>query len=1287
MEATPGQNLFLTLDVRLQDVAEAYFRERVGSVVALDPKTGEILALVSSPSYDPNWFMRRVTSAEWSSMLENPDRPLQNRAIQNMYSPGSVIKPFMAYGALAKDLVDPSMRVFCPGHAVFYGRDFRCHKKGGHGWVGLRDAIKVSCDVYFYTLGQKLGIDRISEIATSFGFGRPTGVDLQSEKAGLVPSEEWARAKRGARWYPSETISVSIGQGPLLVTSMQVARALAGVLEGGRLPTPHLFYSSQDPRTREQLRYKAEFQNGMAIPPEKLAIVKDGMWAVVNEPGGTAYGSRVAGFEMGGKTGTAQVVGRETNTKGTADPSRYHDHAWFAGFGPVDKPAMVVVVFVENGGHGNLAAAPLAKALFETRFGIVPPAPQAPAVQAVAPGRPATVAGVERVARREGPMIGRALPGSRRRLGRGDPPRAEPWTLASLGVLFIASATTGTHFDGLASRQAIWIAVGLGAMTVAILFDYRMLLKFSFAIYCASLLPLVYLLFFGERIANVRSWIRIGHNFQFQPAELAKIATALLVAYLFENEDDSRLKPSTPGQARRDRRRARASRVPPAGHGAGPDLPAARVRGPVLRRAGGPRVDRDRRDAGAALRGGLVPAQGLPEAADRNVPQPRHRRAGVGLSGAPEQDRGRLGGILRKGLPQRHPEPAALPAGPAHGLHPGRHRRGVGVPRHHSRPGNLRRLALASAQARPDRPRSRRRVSDSLPDGNDVLLGRDQRVDDDRPRAHDGDPAPAGVLWGLLGRDDVPLHRLDSRRRLPPVRERVRAELLVNATPPETRVALLEDGRVVEVLHERRTKSGLVGNVYLGRVHRVLPGMQAAFVSIGLDRDAFLYVEDITPHPADFDFGEEPEASGNAEADDSPADRPRIDDLLKEGQRLVVQVTKDPMAGKGPGSRPGSPCRAARSSTCRACARSGSRAASRTRPSASDCAGSWRASAARADSSRAPRRGLGGGASSRTGYLTGLAAKIAGGAESVAAPALLHRELDLPLRGVRDLVGPDCAAIRVDDEDAGAPARAARQSRRRWPRGSSCTATRAALRALRRRGRDRERAPEPRAAALGRLLVIHQTEALVAIDVNTGRFVGKDALEETVFAVNLEAVPEVARQIRLRDLGGLLVVDFIDMEAPAHRAKVFARFEQEIAKDRARTRVLPLSEFGLIEVTRQRTRGNIERLLTRACPACCGSGRVKTDRTASLDLRRALLAPPVLFVPGRPSGSASPRRWRSSWSKKKTWTRCGGSWESRSSSFPTTPSQPVGFNPLSRTRNLLVSVSWVLEIFFASSAV
>ncbi len=397
LDATPGQNLFLSIDLKLQDIAEEYFRERVGSVVALDPATGEILALVSSPSYDPNWFTRRVTAAEWTGLLENTDRPLQNRAIQNMYSPGSVIKPFLAYGALARGLVDPEMRIFCPGHAVFYGREFHCHKKGGHGFVNLRDAIKVSCDVYFYNLGQRLGIDRIHEILTSFGFGSPAGVDLAFEKSGLVPSEEWARTRRGARWYPSETISVAIGQGPLLVTPMQVARALAGLVEAGRLPTPHLFFSSQDPRTGAQLRYQSEFHQGLPIAGEKLRVVEDGMWAVVNEPGGTAYGSRVPGVEMGGKTGTAQVVGRETTVKAGADRSKLQDHAWFAGFGPVPDPRMVVVVFVENGGHGSLAAAPLARALFAARFG----APPAPPVQAEAPG--VSSPGVERAARRGAP--------------------------------------------------------------------------------------------------------------------------------------------------------------------------------------------------------------------------------------------------------------------------------------------------------------------------------------------------------------------------------------------------------------------------------------------------------------------------------------------------------------------------------------------------------------------------------------------------------------------------------------------------------------------------------------------------------------------------------------------------------------------------------------------------------------------------------------------------------------------------------------------------------------------
>jgi penicillin-binding protein 2 len=370
VESRPGQNLFLTIDRELQALAEESFADNVGSAVALDPRTGEILALVSSPSYDPNWFTRRVTSEEWSSLLSDSNHPLQNRAIQNMYSPGSVFKVFLAYGAMALGEVDPTARVFCPGHATFYGRTFRCHRKEGHGWVDLRNAIKVSCDVYFYNLGRRLGVDRIAEIARAFGFGEPTGLDLAHEKAGLVPSEEWARTKRGARWYPSETISVSIGQGPVLVTPLQVARAISGLIEGGRLPTPHLFFASQDPRSGVRLRYDSPVRKSLPLDPRRLALVKDGMWAVLNEPGGTAFASRIPGLEAGGKTGTVQVVGRNAVLRAGVDRSRFEDHAWFTAFAPVNDPKIVVVVFVEHGGHGGAAAAPIARRLLGKYFGL-----------------------------------------------------------------------------------------------------------------------------------------------------------------------------------------------------------------------------------------------------------------------------------------------------------------------------------------------------------------------------------------------------------------------------------------------------------------------------------------------------------------------------------------------------------------------------------------------------------------------------------------------------------------------------------------------------------------------------------------------------------------------------------------------------------------------------------------------------------------------------------------------------------------------------------------------------
>lgn len=448
----------------------------------------------------------------------------------------------------------------------------------------------------------------------------------------------------------------------------------------------------------------------------------------------------------------------------------------------------------------------------------------------------------------------------------------------------------------------------------------------------------------------------------------------------------------------------------------------------------------------------------------------------------------------------------------------------------------------------------------------------------------------------------------------------MKRELLVNVTPPETRVALTEDGRTVEVFHERRARQNLVGNIYLGRVHRVLPGMQAAFVSIGLERDAFLYVEDVLPRPLDWGSEDNGEAAF-AREDRDPAERQRIDDLVKEGQQLVVQVTKDPLGGKGPRvtanlSLPG-----------------------RTLvylPGAREIGVSRRISdEAERERLRQVLEGLGerGGVIARTAaegcdpsefladhrYLTALADRILRKSERASAPALLYRELDLPLRIARDLATADCAAIRVDDEEThtrlaeflatAAPALASRLElyRRDEPLFELFGVEAEIDKALKSRV----------ALPSGGSVVIHQTEALVAIDINTGKFVGKEGLEDTVFATNLEALSEVVRQIRLRDLGGLLVVDFIDMEDAEHRREVFERFEAELAKDRARTRALRFSEFGLIEMTRQRSRGNLEKTLTRPCPDCGGSGRVRTDLTVALDLRRCLLKAPSVYSLGQ----------------------------------------------------------------------
>jgi penicillin-binding protein 2 len=357
----PGGNLELTLDLELQQEAERFFVDKVGSAVALDPRNGEILAMVSAPSFNPNVFARRIDHSDWRAIVDAPHQPLQNRAMQNTYPPGSVFKIVTAIAGLEQGIVRPGDAVWCSGAARVFNHSFRCWKRGGHGRVDLKRAIAQSCDVYFYQLGARLTIDPIASWSRRLGLGDTTGVDLEGEKSGLVPDREWSMRQRGTMWFPGETVSVSIGQGPLLVTPLQVAVLMATVANGGRVVQPHL--------TRDRTPDAAPRETGVSAAT--LELVKDALAAVVNE-GGTGGRARLATLRVAGKTGTAQVIRQEKHIDSSQLAYEQRDHAWFASFAPVEDPRLVVVVFVEHGGHGSDAAAPLAKLLYERYLGPLP---------------------------------------------------------------------------------------------------------------------------------------------------------------------------------------------------------------------------------------------------------------------------------------------------------------------------------------------------------------------------------------------------------------------------------------------------------------------------------------------------------------------------------------------------------------------------------------------------------------------------------------------------------------------------------------------------------------------------------------------------------------------------------------------------------------------------------------------------------------------------------------------------------------------------------------------------
>ena len=358
-----GNDVHLTIDFRLQKLAEDLLGEEAGAIVALDPQTGELLALASRPSFDPNALSRGLRSDEWNAILQDPRHPLTNRAIQGEYPPGSTFKIIMAAAALETDAIGLTDTLQCVGRFRFGRRTFRDWKKYGHGAVDLHHAITHSCDVYFYRLGHRMGIETIAASAKQFGLGARTGIDLPAERTGLVPSPEWKQRTRGEPWYPGETISVSIGQGFVTVTPLQMARVVAMIGNNGIPVQPHVVRGVRE-RGGEWIEKWTPAQGpSLALQPHQLGAIQAALGAVVTK--GTARRARSSMVRIAGKTGTAQVVSlRPESEKET--PKKFRDHAWFVAYAPIERPDVAVTVLLEHMGHGGSAAAPLAKELIET---------------------------------------------------------------------------------------------------------------------------------------------------------------------------------------------------------------------------------------------------------------------------------------------------------------------------------------------------------------------------------------------------------------------------------------------------------------------------------------------------------------------------------------------------------------------------------------------------------------------------------------------------------------------------------------------------------------------------------------------------------------------------------------------------------------------------------------------------------------------------------------------------------------------------------------------------------
>jgi penicillin-binding protein 2 len=359
-KSTPGNDVLLTIDIELQKAAEEVLGDQSGAIVAVNVNSGEILALASKPSFNPADFIKGIDSKTWSDLVNDKSSPLLNRATQGLYAPGSVFKMVPAVAALNEGFIDPEEYIHCPGYYKVGNSTFRCWKRGGHGRVNLRSAIVKSCDVYFYKIAERMGIDNLSKYIRAFGFGSMSGVGIE-ERAGISPSREWKLRRFNKPWYKGETIVSAIGQGYVSVTPAQVAMMTSAVANGGTLLKPAIVKEIISYSGERKFKHAPIVSGKIPVEREMLELIKDALVGVVNDPGGTGRAARIKDMTVAGKTGTAQVVSLDSQS----DQKKHRDHAWFTSYAPAEDPEIAVTVLIEHGGKGGSVAAPIARKILE----------------------------------------------------------------------------------------------------------------------------------------------------------------------------------------------------------------------------------------------------------------------------------------------------------------------------------------------------------------------------------------------------------------------------------------------------------------------------------------------------------------------------------------------------------------------------------------------------------------------------------------------------------------------------------------------------------------------------------------------------------------------------------------------------------------------------------------------------------------------------------------------------------------------------------------------------------